>query len=312
MRALSSIAARLVVTGAVLAYLLSRIDLGASARAMVHVHPVWLLLALALVAADRVVMALRWLLLLRAAGVDAPPGSTLRIFFESSFVGSFLPAGIGADAARAYAIAVRTSHGSQAVASVGVDRLIGLATIVLVGVAGLAGWAYRLPPGLRLRLYLVAAAAGAGVVALFWVDRLIAKLLPPRWREFKWGWRVSRLGDAIGAYRAHPGILARVFALSLGVGLVRVLQAYCLGCGLDIGVGFGYYLVFMPIAMLILLLPVSISGLGVLQAVVVWLLRPVGVPDAQAFALSTLLIAIGLAGNLPGALLYVVRRKPII
>ncbi|HPK71013.1 MAG TPA: lysylphosphatidylglycerol synthase domain-containing protein, partial [Vicinamibacterales bacterium] len=143
MRALSSIAARLVVTGAVLAYLLSRIDLGASARAMVHVHPVWLLLALALVAADRVVMALRWLLLLRAAGVDAPPGSTLRIFFESSFVGSFLPAGIGADAARAYAIAVRTSHGSQAVASVGVDRLIGLATIVLVGVAGLAGWAYR-------------------------------------------------------------------------------------------------------------------------------------------------------------------------
>jgi len=312
MRALSSIAARLVVTGAVLAYLLSRIDLGASARAMVHVHPVWLLLALALVAAGRVVMALRWLLLLRAAGVDAPPGSTLRIFFESSFVGSFLPAGIGADAARAYAIAVRTSHGSQAVASVGVDRLIGLATIVLVGVAGLAGWAYRLPPGLRLRLYLVAAAAGAGVVALFWVDRLIAKLLPPRWREFKWGWRVSRLGDAIGAYRAHPGILARVFALSLGVGLVRVLQAYCLGCGLDIGVGFGYYLVFMPIAMLILLLPVSISGLGVLQAVVVWLLRPVGVPDAQAFALSTLLIAIGLAGNLPGALLYVVRRKPII
>ncbi len=312
MRALSSIAARLVVTGAVLAYLLSRIDLGASARAMVHVHPVWLLLALALVAADRVVMALRWLLLLRAAGVDAPPGSTLRIFFESSFVGSFLPAGIGADAARAYAIAVRTSHGSQAVASVGVDRLIGLATIVLVGVAGLAGWAYRLPPGLRLRLYLVAAAAGAGVVALFWVDRLIAKLLPPRWREFKWGWRVSRLGDAIGAYRAQPGMLARVFALSIGVGLVRVLQAYCLGCGLDIGVGFGYYLVFMPIAMLILQLPVSISGLGALQAVVVWLLRPVGVPDAQAFALSTLLIAIGLAGNLPGALLYVVRRKPII
>ncbi|HOQ61264.1 MAG TPA: lysylphosphatidylglycerol synthase transmembrane domain-containing protein [Vicinamibacterales bacterium] len=312
MRALSSIAARLVVTGAVLAYLLSRIDLGASARAMVHVHPVWLLLALALVAADRVVMALRWLLLLRAAGVDAPPGSTLRIFFESSFVGSFLPAGIGADAARAYAIAVRTSHGSQAVASVGVDRLIGLATIVLVGVAGLAGWAYRLPPGLRLRLYLVAAAAGAGVVSLFWVDRLIAKLLPPRWREFKWGWRVSRLGDAIGAYRAQPGMLARVFALSIGVGLVRVLQAYCLGCGLDIGVGFGYYLVFMPIAMLILQLPVSISGLGALQAVVVWLLRPVGVPDAQAFALSTLLIAIGLAGNLPGALLYVVRRKPII
>ncbi len=303
---------RLILSAAILWWLSTRIDMAEAWRAILSIELGHLALVLLLVALDRVIMIYRWVLLLRASGVPITTAKAADIFLVSSFVGSFLPAGIGADAARAYAIAVRTSHGSQAVASVGVDRLIGLATIVLVGVAGLAGWAYRLPPGLRLRLYLVAAAAGAGVVALFWVDRLIAKLLPPRWREFKWGWRVSRLGDAIGAYRAQPGMLARVFALSIGVGLVRVLQAYCLGCGLDIGVGFGYYLVFMPIAMLILQLPVSISGLGALQAVVVWLLRPVGVPDAQAFALSTLLIAIGLAGNLPGALLYVVRRKPII
>jgi len=95
------------------------------------------------------------------------------------------------------------------------------------------------------------------------------------------------------------------------VQFVRILQAYGLGRGLGIGVGFDYYLVFMPVAMLILLLPVSISGLGLPQAAVVWLLRPVGVPVEQAFALSTLFVVIGVLGNLPGALLYLVRKKPV-
>jgi len=67
----------------------------------------------------------------------------------------------------------------------------------------------------------------------------------------------------------------------------------------------------MPVAMLVLLLPVSISGFGLPQAAIVWLLRPVGVPDAESLALSTLLIVIGIIGNLPGALLYAVRKKSV-
>jgi hypothetical protein len=47
------------------------------------------------------------------------------------------------------------------------------------------------------------------------------------------------------------------------------------------------------------------------QGVIVWLLRPAGVPDVLSFALSTLIIIVGLLGNLPGALLYAVRRKPV-
>jgi hypothetical protein len=74
-------------------------------------------------------------------------------------------------------------------------------------------------------------------------------------------------------------------------------------------VPFGYYLVFMPIGLLMLLLPVSVSGFGLPQGVIVWLMRPVGVPDTQSFALSTLIVLTGIAGNLPGAWLYVRGKK---
>ena len=158
---------------------------------------------------------------------------------------------------------------------------------------------------------MAAAAAGLGSAAVFWVDRLTAALVSDRLRQSKLGWRVWRLGEAVGAYRAHPGVLGHVLVLSLAVQFVRILQAYGLGRGLVLGVGVDYSLVFMPVAMLVLVLPVSISGLGLPQAAIVWLLAPVGVPVERAFALSTLLVVIGLLGNLPGAFLYLVRRKPV-
>jgi len=306
-----STAARLVITAAILAYLLRSIDLGAAVHAMLRVNPWWFAFTLLLVAIDRVVMAIRWLLLLRAAGVDIRAASALRIFLTSSFVGSFLPAGVGADAARAYEVASRTSRGSQAVASVGIDRVLGLVAIAILGIAGLAGWAQHVEPQLRVRLMAAAALGGAATLAIFWVDKLARACLPARWHGTRWGWRVLRLGDAIGAYRQHPKVLLQVTALSIAVQLVRVFQGYGLGRGLGIQVDLAYYLVFMPVAMLVLLLPVSISGFGLPQAAIVWLLRPVGVPDAESLALSTLLIVIGIIGNLPGALLYAVRKKPV-
>ena len=48
-------------------------------------------------------------------------GPAARIFLVSSFVGSFLPAGVGADAARAYGLSRLTVSGSEAVASVAVE-----------------------------------------------------------------------------------------------------------------------------------------------------------------------------------------------
>jgi uncharacterized membrane protein YbhN (UPF0104 family) len=311
MSLLRSTAARLVITAAILAYLLRSIDVGASVHAMLRVDPWWFAFTLLLVAADRLVMAVRWLLLLRAADVGIPAGSALRIFLTSSFVGSFLPAGVGADAARAYEVASRTSRGSQAVASVGIDRMLGLVAIAILGIAGLAGYAQHLEPALRLRLTAVAALGGAATLSVFWVDRATRAILPARWHGTKWGWRVLRLGDAIGSYRRHPKVLLEVMGLSIGVQLLRVFQAYGLGRGLGLEIGLPYYLVFMPIAMLLLLLPVSVSGFGLPQAAIVWLLRPVGVPDAGSFALSTLIILIGIIGNLPGALLYAIRRKPV-
>ena len=103
-------------------------------------------------------------------------------------------------------------------------------------------------------------------------------------------------------------MLFGVLSLSVLVQVLRILQAWGLGLGLGIDVPLAYYFVFMPIGLLMLLLPLSVSGFGLPQGIIVWLLRPVGVAPATAFALSTLIVLSGIAGNLPGAWLYLRSR----
>src|SRR5207237_10002162 len=66
-----------------------------------------------------------------------PFGAVMRVFFVSTFLGTFLPASVGGDAVRAYGLARLRVATGPAVASVLMDRLIGVLSIVLVGLAGL-------------------------------------------------------------------------------------------------------------------------------------------------------------------------------
>lgn len=295
---------RLAVTVGILGYLATRVDLGEAGSALLRLQVGAALLVLLLLAVDRAVMIWRWILLLRASDAAVSARSAAWIYLVSSFAGSLLPAGVGADLLRAYALGRRTAAEADAVASVAVDRLLGLLSIVLLGLTGAWLWAGRTPGEIWPRALGVTVVVAGVCAVLFWVDHLARLLVPTAWRTHRYAQRVARVMDALGRYRTRRGTLMVVFALSVAVQVLRVLEAYVLGRGIGISVGFGYYLVFMPVGLLLLLLPVSISGFGLPQGVIVWMLRPQGVPDAHAFALSTLIVLSGLVGNLPGAWLY--------
>ena len=297
---------RALVTLVVLAITLSRIDLSDALRVLGRLTPRPLIIVAALLVVDRLVMIWRWIALLRATGQSISLKSAAWIYLVSSFVGAFLPAGVGADLARAYTLTQRTSQGGQAVASVAADRLLGLISILLVGLFGAAFWRRGEEADV-----VVMAGAAFGVAAAFavlWADTWVRWAMPASLGDSRIAVRVLRYADALSAYRGHRGTMAFVLVLSVGVQLLRILQAFVLGQGIGIGVPFAYYLIFMPVGLIALLLPISVSGFGAPQEIIVWLLRPAGVPDVDAFALSTLIVLSGIAANLPGAILYL-RQK---
>jgi hypothetical protein len=267
-----------------------------------------LLVAAVLVLVDRALMAWRWFELLRPIEPKGLPafGRILRIFFVSTFVGTFLPASIGGDAVRAYSL---TRHGVAAgdsLVSVMLDRMLGVLSLLLMALVSVF-LVRDLSAGAGLVLALVATGSACALTASLIFSARAEALAVGLVSHLPWG-RVRHLGEAVvGAtrrYSTYRGSLLLVLMGSLGVQVLRVVQAWYLGLSLGVMQPLTVYFAYVPLILLIMLLPVTVNGIGTSQAAFVWLFGLTGTGDAQAFALSVLFVALGLVGNLPGAALY--------
>ncbi len=298
-------AGRVVITVVIFAYVLRGFDLDEAMVSLRHFRATLIGAALLMIAVDRLLMYWRWALLVKAAS-PVPPQGLFRIFFVSSFVGSFLPAGVGGDAARAYQVGRQTQAVSTAIASVVVDRWLGLLAVGLAGCVGVIVAIDIVPDQLRELTVTLTVLLVLGSVATLFADRIVGAVLPDRWAHGLIGRHTRRLASALGAYRQRSGVLWKVFGLSLAVQAVRISVAWLIGVGLGISLPFSYYWVFMPFNILMILLPLSLGGLGLPQGTMVWTLGPLGVAATDAFLLSLLFVLAGVVGNLPGAVLYAI------
>lgn len=298
---------RLAVAVALTAFILWKADPAKVLAAAAGADWRWLGAAVALTLLDRTLMAYRWMVLLRALtpGSRPPFGAVLRLFFVSTFVGTFLP-GAGGDIYRAYSLSRMGVSGVESAASVLMDRLLGVLSIVLVGTGALlaARTLVRIP-GTWMMLLAASALCVAAVLAVYServaaLGQTIAARLPYQ--------KARRLGsgliDAVRRYAHHHADVTNVLVTSILVQVIRVVQAYCLGESLGLGVPLWVYFAFVPTILLIMLLAPTVAGLGTSQAAFPWLFGAAGVPMDPAVALSILFVALGIVGNLPGALLY--------
>ena len=255
-------------------------------------------------------MAFRWKLLLSAKGIhDVSTAWLTRTYFVALFAGQFLPAAIGGDAVRAVELGRRTHDAPEAVASVLIDRLVGVVSLVGLAVVAYAAGGHSAGGVEVLIAEAVFGIAAAVVLALLFSSRLrgfAARWLEPRvdGRRLAAG---ERFYDALHAYREHRATLGAVFALAVVVQVTRIFVIVMLvkALGLD-DVTTSSIFATAPVLFAALILPVSLNGIGVREAVFVYFLRDSTTP-AQAIALGVAFFAVGAATALIGALILLVR-----
>ena len=268
----------------------------------------WFIPAVAVSVATVPLMALRWRLLLSAKGIDAPIAWLTRTYFVALFAGQFLPAAIGGDAVRAVELGRRTRDAPEAVASVLIDRLVGLVSLVVLAIAAVAlGGGSARRPGVIAAEAAFGVAAG-GALALLFSSRLrgvVARALEPR----SDGHRLAaggRFYDALHTYRGHSRTLALVGALALVVQLARVGVIALLTRALGLDVPDSVILLTGPVVFASLALPVSLNGIGVREGVFVYFLHGYAARP-QAVALGLAFYAVGTITALGGAGVLAVR-----
>ena len=267
----------------------------------------WFALCFLLVVIDRMLMAWRWIVLLRA--VEQPPHVPLhqiiRLFFVSTFVGTFTPGSIGGDAMRVMSLARLGASTSAAVGSVAVDRMLGTVSVLLMAVVG-ATLAGSKIDAFWLRFALLVSTIGVtGTLLLLFDSRVLAGLV--RWAGGGRFPTVERWAQkflaAIRQYGDHRGVLVGVLAASVAVQALRSAQAWCLGLAIGLAISGVWYFALIPFVVLAFLLPASIAGLGAGTASFVPLFAYARLTNEDAVALSLLFAFLGVVGNLPGGVL---------
>lgn len=278
--------------------------------------PRWLLAAVGVVIFDRVANAYRWLLLLRAIepARHIALGAAVRVFFVSGFLGSFLPGSVGGDAIRTLALSRLHVPPADAFASVAVDRMLGIASVLLMAAGGLAIVGHLFDSRTLVLLW-----SSAGALMVLFLLLLFDSRVLTRTTTWVMGGRfpvvsrmLTRALSAIREYGHHRRTLLVVLALSIGVQVMRTLQAWTLGQALGIDAGLIWYFAFLPVIILVMLLPTSVAGLGTgaLAFQLLFGADPVNVPAAESFALAVLFSALSLVGTLPGGILLAFDRPP--
>lgn len=279
-------------------------DVRAIGATLREVHLGWVGAALALALFDRVVLNYRWQVLLQPRGVRIGFWALLKVQLAANFLGSFLPSSIGVDAIRIAALRARGESTAAVIAATLVDRFsLVLATFIFGSINIVLFATTRLPEGVS-RLVLVATAVGVGGCALLLsrrvraaCSRLLLARLPDRLRS------VARdVADASLAYRRETGSMSRVLVATLVAFAVRIAfaKAVAASCGFDLPVT--ALLVLIPILWIVVMLPITIGGLGVQEAGYVALMAVLGVPAAAAVSMSVVEHVIARLASLPGAL----------
>jgi uncharacterized protein (TIRG00374 family) len=264
----------------------------------------WILGALALAFADRLIINQRWQALLVALGIRRGFWSLFRIQLAANFAGSFLPSSLGVDALRITALVRAGLATAPVFAATLVDRFSLVLASLLFGSAMLLMLAgTKIPPDVA---HVVFAVTAAGVLACAfclyppvrrWVRERLLPLVPAALRNTAHG-----IANAALAYRHRAGTVAVVVAITLALFFVRILFAKTLGlaCGIDIRIL--DLLLVIPLLWIMVMLPITIGSIGIQEASYVVLMGLIGVDPAIAVSMSLIEHVVSRLASLPGLL----------
>jgi uncharacterized membrane protein YbhN (UPF0104 family) len=273
--------------------------------ALTGINPLLLIVAIALHFLSFVLGGVRWWLLFRHVNGAIAFRQLWPSYYLGVFFNNLLPSIYGGDLARTARLYAAGFGGSALVSSAFVDRVLGLAALVSMGVIALL----FAPAGFENRLAL----GVFGLSLLVLLPMLVIALLP-RWTRLLdtgFGSRWPRLHAVLSCfprYRSAPGLMLTAFGLSVLNQLMVVLVLLMLAPGLGVHLPVFQFVVVLILVFLVASLPISLGGLGAREGAMMALLLPLGVDAASVLALSAAYLLVLWSSTLPGAFMLLLRE----
>ncbi len=244
--------------------------------------------------------ARRWQLLLNALDYHPAYLDIVRRVYICLFFNVFIPGNLAGEVVRTVSLARGSGKSTESgdgdvggvAASVATDRAVGLLALILLALGGTLLWFKEiLDPRIVRSIYGFAAVfalmalfllSGPGQRVLeYCLTRLLGHF-PQLLATGKQFINVYRI------YRRNPVVLLKALSLSLCAQLLSIYGFYLLVRSLGLNIGYLKMLTFAPIIIIVSCMPMSVSGIGVREAITVLLFGRAGIGQEEAVAASLL------------------------
>lgn len=291
-------------------YLLSKTELLDVFASLKSANLFWLALAFATLYIGKVLTGSRWQILLAAQGILIPLRTLIASIFVGQFFNTFLPTTVGGDAMRAYDTTIHSKQSAKSVTSVFADRLIGVSALAVLAILGI-GVALTLGRDVSFFLPAVIIVCSACAIGLYLsFDRALSLRLENLLRRLGAGKIALKLENAslsLNLLKTNKAVLWKAFAISIALQINVVLFYYFVSLSVRVGISILYFFIIIPVALVALLIPFSINGIGLREGIFVFLLASLNVPSEKAIAFSWLAFGLILTQGVAGGIIFALR-----
>ena len=309
-RQILSFGVRAAITALAFWWIFRKIDCTSLWKTFLGADKLWLLLGLALFFISQFVLVVRWQLL-----VPAHPRLTFPFLVNSYFVGcffsAFLPTTVGGDIVRSYDLIKATGQWRESLASVLVDRLVGMLTLLLFA---LIAWGVfppvRQDPVIRMGF----AAFCLFVLASFGIlgsRRVLHASLKPFGRIGLGQLQVhaKQFQESALAYLKRPGVLVKALGISFVAQLLVILMSAAVSQALGLSIPVVAFFLILPLVAAVSQLPISLNGWGIREMTTVHILQRLGIDPTKALSLSLIGSILIVLGGATGGILFLARQR---
>lgn len=272
---------------AVLIILIWKVDINKIWMVAVKIDPRYLAVLPVTIAGVFVLQTLKWLLIARKQGVHIGFKGLFGITFISFFYGTITPGKIGNLIKISY-LKERTGHSfAECSTSVFIDKLLDLIVVFLFGIAG----SYLIIEKVSGIFIGVIIAFGMLAISIFFFhDEARTKRFINRFFGFM---ITARLQDKFrGPFEAFYRVMPRKrwlavpFIVTLLTWILIYSQNFLIARALGIELNYFVFVVLLALGTVAALIPISISGLGTREAVLVSIFMLYGVAPEKTIAMS--------------------------
>lgn len=250
---------------------------------------------------------LRWKMLLNAIGINPLLSRLISSFAGGIFFNLFLPSTIGGDFVRTTDLAMHTKKTKEVVATVILDRLSGYIGMVGIALLALLFGRKLIQDKIIMQSIFVMAAILIFILLILFNKSLysrINKLLhSPTGGKIRT--TIESIHQEMHYFRNHKKIILHNLLLSFIIQTISPFATYIISLSLGLTVNIAYFFILLPIVGTITLLPISLGGLGLRDATVIYFFAKAGIGKDLAFAMSLLGFSFIVIYAAIGGLIYV-------